>query len=240
MALSRSGTLDREYARSAMGAVSAFDGCYEATRAAALSGVPARTVYDWAKKGVVVPSISREKEMLWSYADLMGLRIVHWLRHPKGDVGDQRPATAMTRVRAALGELQQRGLDLWDDARSATPLVVDRAGRIHIAQDDTVSDLGGQLLAGDLLDLLGPFDGGDGGAGPDLRRPRPHLRIVPGRCAGEPHLEGTRLTTSTIAALAARGFGLDDIARLYPDEPLSGLGEAIDLERSLGAIPAAA
>lgn len=223
-----------------MAGVSAFDGCYEATRAAALSGVPTRTVYDWAKKEIVVPSISREKEMLWSYADLMGLRIVHWLRHPKGDAIDQRPATAMTRVRAALAELQARSLDLWDDSREATPLVVDRAGRIHIVQGGAVSELGGQLLAGDLLDLLGPFDGGDDGAGPDLRRPRPHLRIVPGKCAGEPHLQGTRLTTSTIAALSERGFGIDDIGRLYPDEPLDSLSEAIDLERSLGAITTAA
>lgn len=223
-----------------MDGVSAFDGCYEATRAGALSGVPSRTVYDWAKKGIIVPSISREKEMLWSYADLMGLRIVHWLRHPKGPADEQRPATAMTRVRAALAELSRRGLDLWDGGRSATPLVVDRAGRIHIVDRDTVSELSGQLLAGDLLDLLGPFDAGDGGAGPDLRRPRPHLRIVPGKCAGEPHLEGTRLTTSTIAALAERGFGLDDVARLYPEERRDSLAEAIDLERSLGAIPAAA
>ncbi len=215
-------------------------GAYTAERAAALSGVPKSTLHWWARNDVLVPRVSATRIMLWSYADLMGLRIVHWLRHPKGSADEQRPPTAMKRVRDALAELPRRGLDLWDGSRSVTPLVVDRAGRIHIVDRDTVSELGGQLLAGDLLDLLGPFDGGDGGAGPDLRRPRPHLRIVPGKCSGEPHLEGTRLTTSTIAALAERGFELDDVARLYPDESRDSLAEAIDLERSLGAIPAAA
>lgn len=64
-------------------ATAAFDGCYEASRAAALAGVPKTTVYWWARQRIVVPSISPVQEKLWSYADLMALRIVSWLRHPK-------------------------------------------------------------------------------------------------------------------------------------------------------------
>lgn len=44
----------------------AEEGCYEAIRAAALSGVPLSTVYDWARKGLVVPSVSSVREMLGS------------------------------------------------------------------------------------------------------------------------------------------------------------------------------
>jgi uncharacterized protein (DUF433 family) len=214
----------------------AFDGCYEAHRAAALSGVPKSTVYDWARKELVVPSISREREMLWSYADLMALRIVSWLRHPKASADTVRPATAMHHVRSALQTLHGRGLDLWDGSSGSSPLVVDQAGGILIVEGDLTSDISGQLAAGSMLDLLGPFDDGDGTCGPDLRRPRPTLRIVPGKCAGEPHLEGTRVTTTAIAALADRGFGLVDIERLYPDESIAGLVDAIDLERALGTL----
>jgi len=223
-----------------MSTVHAFDGCYEAPRAAALSGVPKSTVYDWARKAVVVPTISREREMLWSYADLMALRVVSWLRHPKGSGSDVRPATAMHQVRAALDELQRRRLDLWDGRTGISPLVVDRSGQIKIVEGDVTSALRGQLLAGSLLDLLGPFTSSDDTSGPDLRRPRAHLRIVPGKCAGEPHLDGTRVTTTAIAALFERGFDLDDIVRLYPDEEPGGIAEAIDLERSLGVLTAAA
>jgi uncharacterized protein (DUF433 family) len=222
-----------------MSAVLAFDGCYDARRTAALSGVPRSTVYDWARKGVVVPSISSEREKLWSYADLMALRIVSWLRHPKHLDEVVRPASAMRDVRDALVQLDQQGLDLWDGGAEASPLFVDPSGKIVIVTPDAARDLSGQGVLSDWLDLLGPFEGVDG-AGPDLRRPRDHLRIVPGKCAGEPHLDGSRLTTITIAALADRGYTLDDVARLYPDESRQSLAEAIDLERSLGSLISAA
>ena len=222
-----------------MSAVLAFDGCYDARRTAALSGVPRSTVYDWARKGVVVPSISLEREKLWSYADLMALRIVSWLRHPKGLDGDLRPASAMRHVRDALVQLDEQGLDLWDGRAEASPLYVDPTGKIVIVTPDATHDLRGQGLLSEWLDLLGPFEGTDG-SGPDLRRPREHLRIVPGKCAGEPHLDGSRLTTVTVAALAGRGYTLDDVARLYPDETRESLEEAIDLERSLGTLVPAA
>lgn len=222
-----------------MSAVLAFDGCYDARRASALSGIPRSTIYDWARKGVVVPSISPEREKLWSYADLMALRVVSWLRHPKRLADDVRPASAMRDVRVALVQLDEQGLDLWDGGVGASPLYVDPTGRIVIVTGEVASDLSGQGVLSEWLDLLGPFEGTDG-AGPDLRRPREHLRIVPGKCAGEPHLAGTRLTTITVAALAGRGFTLDDVARLYPDESSESLAEAIDLERSLGTLLSAA
>ena len=54
----------------------AFEGCYDGPRAAALSGVPVSTVYLWARSGIVEPSVSPTRIKLWSYADLMALRIV--------------------------------------------------------------------------------------------------------------------------------------------------------------------
>ena len=222
-----------------MSAVLAFDGCYDARRTAALSGIPRSTVYDWARKGVVVPSISPEREKLWSYADLMALRIVSWLRHPKALDGDVRPASAMRHVREALVQLDEQGLDLWDGRAGASPLFVDPTGKIVIDTPAATHDLSGQGVLPGWLDLLGVFEGSDG-AGPDLRRPREHLRIVPGKCAGEPHIDGSRLTTVTVAALSGRGYTLDDVARLYPDESRQSLEEAIDLERSLGTLVPAA
>jgi uncharacterized protein (DUF433 family) len=221
-------------------AVLAFDGCYEAPRAAALSGVPRSTLYDWARKGIVVPSISPEREKLWSYADLMALRIVSWLRHPKALDDERRPASAMREVRQALAKHDELGLDLWDGRAGETPLYVDRTGRIIVVTADISHDVQGQGVLPDWLDLLGPFEGAEGAHGPDLRRPRPHLRIVPGKCGGEPHLDGSRLTTMTVAALTARGYTVDDVALLYPDEDRVSLTEAIDLERTLGTLDRAA
>lgn len=223
-----------------MSAVLALDGCYDAGRAAALSGVPKSTVYDWARKEIVVPSISPDREKLWSFADLMALRIISWLRHPKTAEGERRPGAAMRQVKAALAQLDENGLDLWDGSKSDSPLVVDRTGSILIVRDRSTFELGCQVRIPEFLDLLAPFPAADGGVGPDLRHPREHLRIVPGKCAGEPHLEGSRLTTLSIAALANRGYELDDLLRLYPDESCVSLAEAIDLERTLGTLDLAA
>jgi uncharacterized protein (DUF433 family) len=221
--------------------VAASEGCYDAGRAAALSGVPKSTIYYWASHEVVVPSVSPVREMLWSYADLMALRVVSWLRHPKGDEQEPRPGSPMREVRRALAELDVQGLDLWnqDELADRSPLVVDRSGKIHIRTADDVRDLGGQSpLDPDWLDLLGPFDQ-IGGNGPDLVAPRQHLRIVPARVAGEPHVVGSRLTTLSLAALADRGMTAERIAGMYDVAPIV-VDEAIDLERQLAGIRTAA
>ena len=81
------------------------------------------TVYLWARSGIVEPSVSPTRIKLWSYADLMALRIVHWLRHPKEGRRSEIAASPMPRVREALAELERRGLDilgrLWGAARLA-------------------------------------------------------------------------------------------------------------------------
>jgi uncharacterized protein (DUF433 family) len=86
----------------------------------------------------------------------------------------------------------------------------------------------------DGIDLLVP-----GGDAIDLRRPRPRLRIHPGRVSGEPHLVHSRLTTQAVAGLARRGLPLDRIAELYPDEDAQGLAETIDFEAQLERAAAA-
>lgn len=214
---------------------SAFEGCYEAPRAAALSGVPVSTVYHWARKGVVVPSVSASTPRRWSYADLMALRIVSWLRHPKDRVGDRVLASPMAEVRRGLDQLADLGLDVWSDTAGSdrSPLWVERDGRIVIVSDDGLVTASGEGRL-DVLNLLGPFEV-DAARGPNLVRPRPLLRIVPGKVGGEPHVKGSRLTTLTLAALASQGYSAEQIAALYPDEDPEALLEAVELEATLDA-----
>lgn len=203
-------------------------GAYEAPRAAALSGVPLSTVYDWARKGVVVPSISPEREKLWSYGDLLTLRLVRWLRLEKPE---EARRTAMSEVRQVLDRF---GDDLWRETERGE----DRP-TIAVAADGTVfhverrESADGQRALEGTLDLFAPYHGGV-----DLREPAEHLRIAPGRCSGEPHLVGTRLTTRTVASLAGRGYDIDMIAQLYPEEDVEGLREALSLEEKLAGVAA--
>jgi uncharacterized protein (DUF433 family) len=219
----------------------ASEGCYEAPRAAALAGVPVSTVYDWSRKGVVTPSISPNREKLWSYADLIQLRMVSWLRHPKdADDGTKVRATPMHEVRATLAFMAEHELDLWSGEsgnQTATGLSVDRTGKlwIELPSGEFVDRVGNATLdlEADYLDLLKPY-GLAGVSGPDLLRPRSQLRIVPLKVAGEPHIAHSRITTRTVAALQKRGFTADRIATMYEIDRAAA-EQAIDLEAQLTA-----
>lgn len=201
-------------------------GCYNAARAAALSGVPQRTLYNWARAGVVVPSVSPIRERLWSYQDLLTLRAIHWLRRRKGI----QPASPMSQVRAALEQTVQQGLDLWND--NTIRLRVDLAGRIFIDQaDGSHTDLDGQAAwdMGDSVNILDAI-----GSSPGLVRPTPHVRIAPARLAGEPFLLNSRVGTQVLHSLASDGYDTEAISRLYGIET-SHVQEALDYEFALAA-----
>jgi uncharacterized protein (DUF433 family) len=210
-------------------------GAYLADRAAALSGVPRSTVHDWARKDVLVPSISAERTKLWSYGDLMGLRLVYWLRHSKKlDDGSTIPASPMTDVREALERLRGVEREFWT-VQSAPVVAVDRAGGIIFDPTGEPIDLVGQAMFGDheSLNLVLPFQTAEGTKGPDLICPRPSLRIIPGKLGGEPHIARSRVETRALAALARRGMGSSNIIQLYPNVPEVAVREAIDLEKQL-------
>lgn len=147
----------------------------------------------------------------------------------------------MPQVRLALKQLEALGLPLWEPTAGAgSPMLADRNGRIYLRTSDGVVDTHGQtLLPGlDVLALTAPY-AVLGLAGPDLVCPRPHLRIVPARVAGEPHVEGSRITSLAIVALAARGLELQRIATMYDLDP-EIVEEALDLENQLAQVVAAA
>lgn len=200
-------------------------GAYDVGRAAALSGVPERTVYHWNTTGLVPASVPG-KQLLWSYGDLLTLRLVSWLRKTKDEA--DIPRTRLEDVREAL---EQLGDALWDQdehGRDVPTIRVNVDGRVIRTDGGTPRNMDGQGVLPS-IDLFAPGDA------IDLRRPRPHLRIVPGRVSGEPHLAGSRLSTLDVVGLRDRGLTMDTIQRLYPDEDPLALHEAVDLEDELAA-----
>ncbi len=207
-------------------------GVYPAARAAALAGMPLSTLHYWARQDIVAPRASASRPKLWSYEDLMALRAVVWLRSPKRVGAADVPRSSMHAVRRALASLRDLGLDVWSDD-GGSRVCVDARGRVFLRAPAGFETTDRQLVA-DVLDLLGPFEAVDGRRGPDLVRPRPHLRIIPGKLSGAPHVEATRIETEALGALAARGFGVGQIAGLYPSLRVDVIDEAVDLERQLG------
>jgi uncharacterized protein (DUF433 family) len=207
-------------------------GAYSADRASALSGVPRSTIHLWARQDILVPSVSPEKVRLWSYSDLIGLRIIYWLRQRKTtELGSDIPATSMSAVRRALTELRALDMPLWRDDRSA--LLVTGDGHVYLQGPHGIQTVEGQLAHGDVLDLVAPFTTGEGLRGPNLVRPRPELRIVPGKLSGSPHVASTRVETRALAALTHDGFEVADIVGLYPFLTPTQVEQALDLEQQL-------
>ncbi len=210
-------------------------GAYPADRAAALSGVPLSTVHYWSRNDIVVPSVSAERVKLWSFSDLMALRIVYWLRQTKATAdGAAVPRTRMSAVKRALTQLGELDLGLWSET-SGPRVKLDRAGNIIVldGSEQEVEHRQRRLAVSEEFDVTAPFVALEGGRGPDLHAPRPTLRIVPGKLGGSPHVLHTRLESQAIAALETRGLPTAKIYRLYPDVSEEAINEAIDLEAQL-------
>ncbi len=208
---------------------------YTAERAAALAGVPKSTIHYWAREGILVPSVSPERVKLWSFTDLMALRMIDWLRREKSSDEGKIAATTMRVIRRALKSLAQLDLDMFTD-EGAPSIRVDRSGAVYILHDKAVvveARAPLQLLHGEFLDLTAPVVLAEGQRGPDLRAPRPRLRIVPGKLAGAPHVLHTRVETQALAALANRQISVDIIHELYPMLERPAIEEALDLEAQL-------
>jgi uncharacterized protein (DUF433 family) len=207
-------------------------GAYTAERAAALSGVPKSTIHWWARNDILVPKVSSTKVKLWSYADLMSLRVIYWLRRKKTtERGTEIPRSSMAGVRRALKSLGDLDVPVWQTA--GPTLFVDESGKIYMKPPAGLQDLEGQMENAEFLNLVAPFSTAEGTRGPDLVRPRPDLRIVPGRISGSPHIVGTRLETRALAALRADGFDDGAIQKLYPYVTSAQIEEALDLEAQL-------
>ena len=207
-------------------------GAYTAERAAALSGVPKSTIHWWARHEILVPQISSTKVKLWSYADLMSLRVIYWLRRRKTtERGTEIPRSSMGAVRRALKSLDELDVPVWH--ASGPTLFVDESGKIYMKPPAGLQDIEGQREQDEFLNLVAPFSTAEGTRGPDLVRPRPELRIVPGRISGSPHIVDTRLETRALAALKDDGFDEGAIHKLYPYVTSKQIGEALDLEAQL-------
>ena len=208
-----------------------ISGAYSAERAAALAGVPKSTIYYWARKGHLIPSVS-QRPLLWSYTDLLALRTIYWLRQPKIAFDREVPATSMSKVKRALEQLRALDLDFFEEGRPIVAVTSQGEVAVNInAMALRLSD--GQYLNPEIVNIVGTFEGLEGAKGPDLLWPRPTVQILPRKISGAPHIAGTRLQTQSIYALRDRGFSLNQLVGIYPFASPDSLQDSIDLEEQL-------
>ncbi|CAN5187570.1 hypothetical protein BH20ACT9_BH20ACT9_05970 [soil metagenome] len=210
-------------------------GRYVAKRAGQLSGVPERTVYEWSLRRVLVPDFPRARPKLWSYRDLVYLRLLVRLRERGMPREDASRRVGLVRAFFASGQVDDSSVRISGDA-------VFLPGESH-------DRLSGQGAFAELLgltqtfDLLEPVEGVSTRRlwGPDLLEPSCLTFISPWVVGGEPCVQGTRVPTSAIRGLVKlRGLHKEDVLGLYPGLSPAGVDDALRLEDRLQRLPTAA
>jgi uncharacterized protein (DUF433 family) len=203
-------------------------GRYSAERAGQLSGVPARTLYDWADAAVLVPDYPKTRPKAWSYRDLAFARLLAWLRQQ----GHDRPTASarLTQLRTVMTDATQQISEVRSD------------GSIVLLGHETVDRLTGQQVFDGMTSLLDVFNllepiaelGRKRLWGPDLLAPSTLTVISPWVMGGEPVVRATRIPTASLHALHHdRGLETSRIMALFPELDAEQVEDAIDLEDQL-------
>ncbi|MEM8618933.1 MAG: DUF433 domain-containing protein [Actinomycetota bacterium] len=209
-------------------------GRYDATRTAQLSGVPRSTVYDWRRGGIYNSDYLRASPAIWSYRDLVMLRLLAWLRQG----GMARPTAA--EKTASVREQLSAGVEIRRIHATATDVVlVTDEGR------DALDDRDNLLPSSDFYALLGTFDlfepieelrSKPSAAvwAPNLVTPSDHSSISPWVLAGDPCVEHSRIPTAAIYALRTeRELPVEAVVELYPGITADAVEDVTDLEGRL-------
>jgi uncharacterized protein (DUF433 family)/DNA-binding transcriptional MerR regulator len=191
---------------------------YEPKVAAALSGVTTRQLAYWRKTDVLVPEVSADRPVLYSYRDLVALRTFAYLR---GDRSLQSIRRAL-RTLKDIGETQHlASYRLVTQGRRSIALVKDREAV------DLVEQPGQTLTVVKLGDVLRSFPMGDIEV-PDLDHPRRTITVDPAIRGGHPVVAGTRVPFEVVAGLVADGVPPEDVAQFYPSVDAAAARDAVD------------
>ena len=214
-------------------------GFYSTAEVARLVGIKRHTLYDWKRRGIVVPSVKLrvgEKSVEgYSYADLTIVRLLSHVR--RGRIDFRSAAVALRHLCERLGPPSEG----WADAR-----VYFEGHKIYAERPDswpvTSATDGGQTVAEVLFGTLFP----------DLRalddewslvvppRFRRFVMINPSIMDGQPVIRGTRIPTDMMARLHREGVSTQQIISYYPNLDASAVERAIEYEEELDTVAAAA
>jgi len=181
-------------------------GFYTAGEAAELTRVPRSTVRYWVRTGLVEPSVSLARPMLFSFLDLRDLVVIDRLR---GQVPTRTIRRAVDWLRTVAdvqhivhAECRERGGEIvWtptDDPQAE--VLASRGGQILLTLDEVWSRLDAEVRDGEVIAL----------------HPANHVDIDPDVRGGTPVVTGTRIPTALVAELVDGGLSPEQIVAMYP------------------------
>jgi uncharacterized protein (DUF433 family) len=204
-------------------------GYYTAADVARLAGVSSQKIGQWARRGIIRPSVSRRPN-IYSYADAGEAILAHYLVQQ-----GNRPAE----VRAVVEALRQ---DYGEWPLATAP--IEHEGKLVVMRDEagphfySVGVLDKHaLIGGTLLDLKVIREALSHGGWVAIDHPREHIEVDPDRHSGEPVIRGRRLSTRRVAELAATKEGRKSLQEDYRLSTAE-IEDAVGYERDLEALAA--
>ncbi len=206
---------------------------YPITLTAALSGATVDQLAYWRRHTasdppLLEPDAKRSGRYLYSWADVVALRSIVYLRQVK----------SLPRIRRAVQTLRSLEPGEWGHlanyklAATGTSIVV-------VTPNGDVLDVDehrGTVMDATLLgDVLGKFEREDGRTVPAMARPKDNLSIDPGVLGGYPVVAGTRVPFDVVAGLADEGYSDAEIIELYPHVRAASIEDARSFAQDVAA-----
>lgn len=194
--------------------------------ASVLSGASVDQLAYWRKRTpsappLLVPESKRSGRFIYSWADVVALRSIVYLRQEK----------SLPRVRRAVELLRALEADEWQHLARyrliSTPssiLVRTPSGQL-LDLEQQPGTVVSEIL---MRDVLAPFTTREGRAVPDLEKPRRLLAVHPRVMAGYPVIAGTRVPFDVVAGLAEDGATTAEIIAIYPSVDPASVEDAQD------------
>ena len=202
--------------------------------ASVLTGATTAQLAYWRKQtpsaeALLVPEGKRSGRYLYSWADVVALRSIVYLRSEK----------SLPRIRRAVQILRSIEAEEWTHLASYTLISTDRTIIVKTPEGQLL-DVGEHpaTVVSEVLmrDILEPFMTGTGRPVPALKRPRPHITVDPGVLGGYPVVQGTRVPFDAVAALAADDLPAAEIVAIYPSVAPDAVWDAVDFARQVSAV----
>jgi uncharacterized protein (DUF433 family)/DNA-binding transcriptional MerR regulator len=199
-----------------------------------LTGATVRQLAYWRKEtssaqALLVPEGKRSGRYLYSWADIVALRSIVYLRSEK----------SLPRIRRAVARLRALEADEWTHLGRYT--LISTASTIIVRTPDghllDVDEHPGTVLEEVLMrDVLEPFATRTGRLVPALKRPRPHITVDPGVLGGYPVLAGTRVPFDSVAELVRDNLDAAEITAIFPSARPEAIADATVFAEQVAAV----
>jgi uncharacterized protein (DUF433 family)/DNA-binding transcriptional MerR regulator len=204
-------------------------GYYTAADVARLAGVSPRRVGRWAREGIILPSVSKARPHIYSYADAGEAILAHYLVEQGKRPKDIKEIVHL--LREQYGPWPLATAPLAHDGRLLVAKDTERGTWVSLDRPEH------DVMDATLLNLKDIREALERGGWVSYTTPRSHIEVDPDRRSGAPVIRGKRITTTFVADLARTPAGVTTLREDY-DLTQAEIDDAVGYESDLAGLAA--